>query len=165
MDVKERINNVKDYFRGMQVQTLDGSNIIYVIVQFPSTWIIDDEIPNKFGVSVGSGNDYRGQYYFCAEMEKGFDVVFDAIEYNVNKMLTAQERAKLFRMKTEELQSLFEDESISIDSLRTLEFTFKTVKIRKKNEKKVTIPKTEEVVLKEETDDINEKIEGETRNE
>jgi hypothetical protein len=82
-----------------------------VIVQFPSTWIIDDEIPNKFGVSVGSGNDYRGQYYFCAEMEKGFDTVFDAIECNVNKMLTAQERAKLFREKTQELQNLFEDES------------------------------------------------------
>ena len=159
MDVKDRIENVKQYFRGMQVQNVDGTNIIYVIVQFPQRWIIDNDIPNKYGVSVAEGNDYEGQFYFCAEMEKGFDTVFDAIECNVNKMLTAQERAKLFREKTQELQNLFEDESISIESLRSLEFTLKTPKNKGKKEKKTTTPKTEESVLNQELDVNNEELE------
>ena len=159
MDVKDRIEKVKEYFRGMQVQNVDGSNIIYVIVQFPQRWIIDNDIPNKYGVSVAKGNDYEGQFYFCAEMEKGFDTVFDAIECNVNKMLTAQERAKLFREKTQELQNLFEDESISIESLRSLEFTLKTPKNKGKKEKKTTTPKIEESVLNQELDTNNEELE------
>lgn len=150
MDVKERIEKVKQYFRGMQVQNVEGANIIYVIVQFPPKWIIDEEIPNKFGVSVGAGNDYQGQFYFCAEMEKGFDVVFDAIEYNVNKMLTAQERATLLRQKVQELQEMFMDESISIEALRTLEFTYKQQKPPKTTrKKKETVPD----VVKEENEE------------
>lgn len=135
MDIKERIENVKQYFKGMQVENLEGANIIYVIVQFPPRWIIDEDIKDKFGVSIVQGQDYPGQFYFCAEMEKGFDVVFDAIEYNVEKMLTAQERASLLKQKIQELQRLFTDESISIESLRTLDFTYKTNKIRKKTTK------------------------------
>ena len=159
MNVEERIEKVKQYFRGMQVENVDGSNIIYVIVQFPPKWIIDDEIPNKFGVSVGEGQDYKGQFYFCAEIEKGFDVVFDAVEYNIEKMLTAQERATLLRNKIEELQNMFMDESISIESLRTLEFTYKQPKNKKKTDKKVTIPKVEESPLNQEIDTNNEELE------
>jgi len=135
MDVKDRIENVKQYFKGMQVENLEGANIIYVIVQFPPRWIVDEDIKNKFGVSVVQGQDYPGQFYFCAEMEKGFDVVFDAIEYNIEKMLTAQERASLLKQKVQELQSLFMDESIPIESLRTLDYTYKTNKVRKKTTK------------------------------
>lgn len=143
MDVKDRIENVKQYFKGMQVENLEGANIIYVIVQFPPRWIIDEEIQNKFGVSVVQGQDYPGQFYFCGEMEKGFDVVFDAIEYNIEKMLTAQERASLLKQKVQELQNLFMDETVSIESLRTLDFTYKTNKIKKKQQKVI---EKEEVV-------------------
>ena len=143
MDVKDRIENVKQYFKGMQVENLEGANIIYVIVQFPPRWIVDEDIKNKFGVSVVQGQDYPGQFYFCAEMEKGFDVVFDAIEYNIEKMLTAQERASLLKQKVQELQNLFMDETVSIESLRTLDFTYKTNKIKKKQQK---IIEKEEVV-------------------
>jgi len=161
MDIKDRIEKVKEYFRGMQVQNVDGTNIIYVVVQFPQRWIIDNDVPNKYGVSVAEGKDYDGQFYFCTEMEKGFDVVFDAIECNVNKMLTAQERAKLFREKTKELQNLFEDESIPIDSLRNLEFTFKRPKKKKNLENKLVTPKIEETVLNQEIDTNNEELEEE----
>ena len=143
MDVKDRIENVKQYFKGMQVENLEGANIIYVIVQFPPRWIVDEEIQNKFGVSVVQGQDYPGQFYFCVEMEKGFDVVFDAIEYNIEKMLTAQERASLLKQKVQELQNLFMDETVSIESLRTLDFTYKTNKIKKKQQKVI---EKEEVV-------------------
>lgn len=143
MDVKDRIENVKQYFKGMQVENLEGANIIYVIVQFPPRWIVDEDIKNKFGVSVVQGQDYPGQFYFCCEMEKGFDVVFDAIEYNIEKMLTAQERASLLKQKVQELQNLFMDETVSIESLRTLDFTYKTNKIKKKQQKVI---EKEEVV-------------------
>lgn len=149
MDVKERIKKVEQYFRGMQVQNVEGQNIIYVIVQFPPKWIVDDEIPNKFGVSIAQGNDYQGQYYFCAEMEKGFDTVFDAVEYNITKMLTAQERANLLRQKVQELQELFMNESVNIEALRTLEFTYKTPKTRKKNEKKNAPQEVEQTEIEE----------------
>lgn len=134
MDVKDRIEKVKEYFRGMQVYNDGGINIIYVIVQFPNRWIIDEEVPKKFGVTVTGGTDYQGQFYFCTEMEKGFDCVFDAIEYNINKMLSAQERATLFRQKTEELQNIFMDESIPLESLRNLEFSFKKTKQKSKKQ-------------------------------
>ena len=161
MDIKERIENVKQYFKGMQVENLEGANIIYVIVQFPPRWIIDEDIKDKFGVSIVQGQDYPGQFYFCAEMEKGFDVVFDAIEYNVEKMLTAQERASLLKQKVQELQRLFMDESISIESLRTLDFTYKTnfSKIRKKtaktNEKNTISLDKEDLINPEENNTIS----------
>ena len=72
-------------------------------------------------------------------MEQGFDVLFDAIEYNIERMQTAMERAKLFREKTQELQELFANEEITIEQLRGLDFTYKNKK------KKITLPKTEEI--------------------
>lgn len=151
MDVKERIEKVKPYFRGMQVENIEEQNIIYVIVQFPPKWIIDDEIPNKYGVSIAQGNNL-GEFYFCVEMEKGFDVVFDAIESNITKMLTAQERAQLLKQKVTELQELFMDETISIETLRTLEFSYKTPKIRNKKMEKKDIVKE---VITEVNNDLN----------
>lgn len=109
----------------MQVENVEGQNVIYVIVQFPSKWVIDEENATSKGVTIGVGQDYPGQYYFCAEMEKGFDVVFDVIEENIKKMETAEERVKLLRQKIEKLQQLFMDESIPIESLRALEFEYK----------------------------------------
>ena len=150
MDVKERIEKVKPYFRGMQVENVDEQSIIYVIVQFPPKWIIDEEIPNKYDVSIAQGNS-PGEFYFCVEMEKGFDVVFDAVESNITKMLTAQERAQLLRQKVTELQELFMDETISIETLRTLEFSYKTPKVRKKMEKKDMVKE----VIEEVNNDLN----------
>lgn len=156
MAVEDRIKKVKQYFKGMQVENVDGSNIIYVVVQFPSKWIIDDDIPNKFGVSVGAGNEYAGQFYFCAEIEKGFDIVFDAIEYNIEKMLTAQERATLLRQKIQDLQNMFMDESISIESLRTLEFTYKQPKQQKSKKKNSPKKDEENEIIEENTNIENE---------
>lgn len=144
MDVKDRIEKVKPYFRSMQVETVDNQSIIYVIVAFPPKWIIDEEIPNKFGVSIGQGSA-PGEFYFCVEMEKGFDIVFDAIESNITKMLTAQERAQLLRQKVTELQELFMDENVSIETLRTLEFKYKVSKTKKTDKKDVVKEVVEEI--------------------
>lgn len=124
-DIKQRIEKIKQYFAGMQVENLGGQQVIYVIVNFPDRWVIDDTVANKFDVSIAESDDVQNQYFFCAKMEQGFDTVFDAIDYNVEKMLSAQERTDLFKKKTQELRDMFENLDIPIETLRTLEFTFK----------------------------------------
>lgn len=120
MGIKERISKIGAYFKEMQIVTIDGGKqVIYVVVSFPHGWVIDDEIEEKFDVTVSSG-DILGEYYFCVEMEVGEEKVFDAIEYNIEKMKEAIERAQLLSEKTKELRLMFEDESITLTQLRNL---------------------------------------------
>lgn len=124
MDIKDRIKKLGAYFQGMQIVTTDdGSQVIYVIVRFPYNWVIDDEIEKKFGVTVAQGNSVD-EYYFCTDIDTGEQVIFDAIEYNIDKMKEAIERAQLLSRKTSELKLLFENESVTIEELRTLKFTY-----------------------------------------
>jgi len=148
-NIKDRIEKIKEYFKGMRVDTDNGENAIYIIVQFPPKWIVDNTIEEKYGINVIQGNEYPGQFYFCAEMEVGFDVLFDAIEYSIDKMLTAQERARLLKEKAEELKELFIDETIPIEALRTLTFTYKTAKPKK-------VSKTKKEEIKTQENDIEE---------
>lgn len=119
MGIKERISKIGTYFKEMQIVTIDGKQVIYVVVSFPHGWVIDDEIEEKFDVTVSSG-DILGEYYFCVEMEVGEEKVFDAIEYNIEKMKEAIERAQLLSEKTKELRLMFEDENITLTQLRNL---------------------------------------------
>ena len=120
MGIKERISKIGAYFKEMQIVTIDGGKqVIYVVVSFPHGWVIDDDIEEKFDVTVSSG-DILGEYYFCVEMEVGEEKVFDAIEYNIEKMKEAIERAQLLSEKTKELRLMFEDESITLTQLRNL---------------------------------------------
>ena len=124
MNIKERIKNISEYFKQMQITTVDdGSQVIYVEVGFPKGWIVDEEIEKKFGISILNGND-PNEYFFCADIDLGEEVLFDAIEYNISKMKEAIERAKLLSEKTKELTGMFRDETITIEQLRTLRFAF-----------------------------------------
>lgn len=144
MDVKERIKKIQEYFKGMQVDESDGEQIIYVMVEFPPRWEVQPETPNKFDISIGQDGNI---YYFCASLEQGFDVIFDAIEYNIGKMKVALERAQLFKQKAKELQDLFADENITIEILRSLDFTYK-------GKKKKTIMQPKQVEEPEIKDEI-----------
>lgn len=124
MNIKDRIKKLGKYFQGMQIVTTDdGSQVIYVIVRFPYNWIIDDDIEKKFGVTVAQGSSAE-EYYFCTDIETGEQVLFDAIEYNIDKMKEAIERTQLLSRKTNELKSIFEDENVTIEELRTLKFVY-----------------------------------------
>ena len=144
-NIKDRIQKIKPYFKGMQVEEVDGESIIYIMVVFPPKWLIDKTLEQKYNITIGF-NENSGVYYFCAEMEVGFDVLFDAIEDNIEQMITAQERAKLLKDKIQELQELFVDETIPIEKLRSIEFTFKPQKKKttKKENKDVTETSNEE---------------------
>ena len=124
MDIKDRIKKLGKYFHGMQIVTTDdGSQVIYVVVKFPYNWIIDDELEKKFGVTVAQGNSAE-EYYFCTDIDSGEQILFDAIDYNIDKMKEAIERAQLLSRKTTELKALFENETVTIEELRTLKFTY-----------------------------------------
>ena len=141
----------------MQITTVDdGSQVIYVVVSFPHGWIIDEDLEQKFGVTVSQGTNID-EYYFCTDIESGEQVLFDAIDYNIDRMKEAIERAQLLSKKTTELKSLFEDENITIEELRTLKFDYKS-----KSQDHPLIISKQEVKKKEE--EINNKNE-ETKDE
>ena len=79
-DIRQRIDKIKPYFAGMQVENIGGQQVIYVIVNFPDRWVIDENVASKFDVSIAEDEEVLNQYFFCAKMEQGFDTVFDAID-------------------------------------------------------------------------------------
>ena len=123
MNIKERIKRIKEYFKEMQIVTIDGEQVIYVIVNFPYGWVIDEMLETKFDVSVQEG-EYSTEFYFATSIDNGEDKIFDAIEYNIEKMKDAIERAQLLKTKIAELKEIFQNDNISIGKLRTLKFTW-----------------------------------------
>ena len=69
MGITDRIKKLGNYFKEMQIVTIDGKLVIYVIVKFPYGWVIDEEIEEKFNVTVSTG-EYSEEFYFCSEIDK-----------------------------------------------------------------------------------------------
>lgn len=143
MTIKERIGKIKEYFKEMQIVTIDGEQIIYVIVNFPYGWVIDESLETKFDVSVQEG-EYPTEFYFATNIDNGEGKIFDAIEYNIEKMKDAIERAQLLKTKIAELKDIFQNENITLPELRSLSFKWdKTMLIAEPNEESaIIIPKT-----------------------
>jgi len=123
MSIKNRIEKIKEYFKEMQIISLDNEQIIYVIVNFPYGWIINEAIETKYNVTVQEG-EYPNEFYFATNINNGEDKIFDAIEYNIEKMKDAIERAQLLKTKIAELKDIFQNENITLDELRSLKFTW-----------------------------------------
>lgn len=123
MSIKERIEKIKEYFKEMQIVTIDGEQVIYVIVNFPYGWVIDEMLETKFDISVQEG-EYPTEFYFATSIDNGENKIFDAIEYNIEKMKDAIERAQLLKTKIAELKDIFQNENITLSELRTLKFTW-----------------------------------------
>ena len=148
MNIQERINNLGDYFKGMQVSSENG--IIYVTVAFPRGWACSEVTEHNFNVKAVQ-DENPGVFFFFTDMTVGFDKIFDAIEYNIKFNEEAQAKVNLLREKIEELRNIFETEDINV--LKTLEFkykkkTIKTPKPKKENNKPVieTVEETNEEV-------------------
>lgn len=138
MDIAERIKNLGEYFSEMQITSIQGEEnqkIIYVVVNFPRTWVVDEESAKEHGVTIAEGN-VIGEYWFCAPIESGADVIFDVIDLNISKMKEAIERGKLLAAKTQELKEMFEDESIPLERLRGITFSLGEGKV----EEEIIIP-------------------------
>jgi hypothetical protein len=128
MSIKQRIENIKEYFKEMQIVTIDGEQVIYVIVNFPYGWVIDELLETKFQVTVQEG-EYPNEFYFATSIDNGEEKVFDAIEYNIEKMKDAIERAQLLKTKIAELKDIFQNEDISLHELRTLTFKWNRINV------------------------------------
>ena len=126
MTISDRIKKIGKYFGEMQIVEQEGQQVIYVVVNFPPRWVIDDEFATKKNVTIMEGT-VQGEYYFSTDLETGEEAIFDVIDDNIEKMQEAIERAKLLAEKTKELKELFEDENTSIAKLRTIKFAFDEV--------------------------------------
>ena len=82
MSIAERIKKIEPYFKEMQIVTVEKEPVIYVVVEFPYGWVIDEELESKFNITISTG-EYNGEFYFCSEIKNGEENVFDAIEYNI----------------------------------------------------------------------------------
>lgn len=133
MDIQKRIANISEYFIGMQMSTDD--NILYVRTRFPSNWVISDLLEDNFKVK-GFQDKKNNTQFFYTNIENGFDVVFDAVDFTIKMNKSALERLELFKQKVEELKELFDNEEI--DKLKRLEFTFKKAE-KKQRKKKLTV--------------------------
>jgi len=139
--VQERIANLGKMFAGLNIGNDDkGRQYIYLEVIFPDGWGISGLIKEKFGVTVVK-NDSGNGYYFWANMETGFDAIFDAVEFNIKANQEAQEKKDFLAKMTEELRKLVLEEDMSV--LKTLEFKVK----RKKTAPKKKAEETEPVVV------------------
>lgn len=146
MNIKERIERLGMYFHSMNVAA--ENNIIYVRVQFPKGWGCSELTEYNFNVKSVT-DEIPGYFYFFANMEIGFDKIFDAIEFNIRFNEEAQAKVALLREKIEELKDIFENEDINV--LKTLEFKYK-----KKKPKTVKAQKTDTEESKESVESVSE---------
>lgn len=145
MNIKERIKSLGTYFSSMNIAA--ENNIIYVLVNFPHGWTCSEVTEHNFNVKTAR-DEAPGFFYFFADMEVGFDNIFDAIEYNIKFNEDAQAKVALLRNKIEELKNIFEQEDIQ--TLETLEFKFK-----KKTTKSPKSKKTEQQTNIQEQEDFD----------
>ena len=141
-NIQDMIKKIDQFFKGMQVTDVEGTNVIYVSVVFPERWVIDSSITDKYEVSVidGQGQD---ELLFCADINTGFDKVFDAIDFCIQVNKDAMERTKIFQEKLTKLKEIYQENltklkemfsnmEYSIEDLKSLEYTTLELTIAKK---------------------------------
>ena len=148
MGIKERIDNLGVYFDSMNLSSENG--IIYIRVKFPKGWGCSELTEYNYNTKCVQ-DEMPGFFYFFADMEVGFDKVFDAIEYNIKFNEEAQAKVNLLREKIEELKTIFENEDIN--TLKTLEIKYKNKKKSKSNVKKAIEPQN---IITTEIKEVNE---------
>ena len=127
MNIDDKIRSLGSFFKGLNV--VNNGATFFVLVKFPDTWKVFDEegLKTRYGVFIGKKEE---GLYFMTDAENGFDNIFDAIQEVVNDNRSLEEKAELFKTKTEELRDLFVSEPL--EKLKTLEFTFAVKKSARK---------------------------------
>ena len=150
MNIQERIKNISEYFVGMQMSTED--NVVYVRTRFPDKWVISELLEDNFNVR-GIQDKKNNTQFFFTNIENGFDVVFDAIDFTIQMNKSALERLELFKEKVEELKELFDTEEI--EKLRRIEFTFKKQEKKSRKKKVAVVEHNEPEYITQVTDNTN----------
>ena len=152
MEVKERVERIKDYFVTLSVS--DGA--VCVVTRFPDSWWLSDPQPlrDQFKCEMVTRD---GCVFFMTELENGFDTVFDCVDYIVDTNNAILEKKALLEAKANELTELFVKEPL--EKLKTLYFAFseeepgKKPRAKKSTKKELVVekPVVEKLVVKEET--------------
>lgn len=130
--IQERINNISDYFRGMEIQ-----NGFYIVrVQYGHRWGAYSRQDEK--IKATRSEEVADEWFYYAETEDvEFDDIFDLIDETIKMNQSALAKVELLKAKIEELKVLFED--TPLEDLETLKFTFTaTKKARKRKYTKKT---------------------------
>lgn len=131
MAIQDRIEKIKAFFKGFNVDAEQGVSVL--LVRFPNGWQIPNQenLSKKFSIQIAARQE---GYYFVSEIENGIDGLFDAADYTIEYNQSIIEKSEILKEKINELKELFINESI--ERLKTLEFTFGGEKITpKKNVK------------------------------
>ena len=149
--INDKIASLKGYFKGMNV----AEGFVYVTVEFPEGWFINDDLCAHYEVRAAKEKN-DGTYYFFTSLGIGFDAVFDAILETIKYNEVSALKKSLFLEKINELQKIFETETL--ETLNTIEFKYTQQKKKssKKNNKASQSKenkKTNEEVSSEMTDD------------
>ena len=154
MSLKERINGISQYFRGIEYQ----GGLLIVKVQLPNKitpYGSKDEI-----IKVTQSEDDGLWYYYADADLVDEDAIFTLIEETVKVYEEAKAKVVLMKQKIEELRDLFANNSL--EKLNTLYFDFHGVccqsdpKPRRKYTKRNKVQQNENKSGSEENDNNNE---------
>ena len=147
MAIHDRIENIKAFFKGFNIDATDGVSVL--LVKFPTGWQVPESVVKTFNLQTETRQE---GVYFITEIENGTDELFDAVDYVIEYNQSIIEKSELLKEKIGELKDIFVNESV--EKLKTLEFTFSgkpiTPKKNTKTIKKTIGKKTKEEPIEEE---------------
>ena len=134
MALKDRIEKIKPFFINFNVDSTEGASVL--LVRLPQGWQVPNTVEKDFGVQTAVRQEGT---YFVVELDKGTDVLFDAVDFVIEFNQSIIEKSELLKEKISELKEIFIKNPM--EKLKTLEFTFPPQKKSgKKTTKQTTAP-------------------------
>jgi hypothetical protein len=134
MALSDRIAKIKPFFVNFNVDSAEGASVL--LVKLPQGWQVPNTVERDFGVQTAARQEGT---YFVIELDKGTDVLFDAVDFVIEFNHSIIEKSELLKEKINELKEIFIKNPM--EKLKTLEFIFPPQKKgNKKNTKQTTEP-------------------------
>ena len=135
--LQDEIMKFGDFFKG--IERFNDALIVKVV--FPSKWQVFSSKDGK--IKPAQGNDVEGEYYYYGDNSNvSLDDIFELINATVSINREIEDKVALLVEYRKKLDKVFEENSI--DTLKTLEFTFDKTKSKPKRKRKYTKKKVEE---------------------
>ena len=116
------------------MDSTEGASVL--LVRLPQGWQVPNTVEKDFGVQTAVRQEGT---YFVVELDKGTDVLFDAVDFVIEFNQSIIEKSELLKEKISELKEIFIKNPM--EKLKTLEFTFPPQKKSgKKTTKQTTAP-------------------------
>jgi hypothetical protein len=136
MALSERIEKIKPFFVNFNVDSTDGASVL--LVRLPQGWQVPNTVTKDFEVQTAVRQEGT---YFVVELDKGTDVLFDAVDFVIEYNQSIIEKSELLKEKINELKEIFIKNPM--EKLKILEFTFPPQKKGSKKTVKQTSASTE----------------------